>query len=753
MRGFFIVTCLTVSLLAAAQEPERLDSVVVSASRAGEKTPVTFSRTGKEELRSASPAASLPMILEYLPSVVVSNEGGTGIGYSKMTVRGAKGSQINVTLNGITLNDAESQEVFWVNIPALGSILSSVQVQRGLGTTANGAGAFGASVNMSTASLKSEPSLFASLSGGAFGTAALSAVGSSGLLPSGLYFDIGFSGNVTNGYIRNAWGMTGSLYAAMGWLRDNHSLKLTYLMGDQNTGITWSGIPYAYLETDRTYNPEGAYTDADGTVRYYGNQSDNYRQQHLQLNYTWSILPELAWTTTVDWSGGYGYNEGLKTGKKLQAYGFPSDFTYNGVTASDKGNFIYRKTMDNDLLVGMTELRYNAPGLTLTGGAYVSRYDGRHYGELLWGSLLGKAFDYAALNRPDPSNNWYFNTGLKWDYNAFVRAEGDPLPWLHLYGDLQYRRVTLDMYGIDDDDDLSLAFSHAWNFFNPRGGVSLLLGRHTLYASASLGHREPGRPDIKEIIASNNLEGGDRELRPERMLDIEAGWRFRTPRLAAGVNGYLMEYRDMLLETGELSASGYAIKDNVDRSYRRGVETWATWMPWDILTLRGNLTLSTNKILDYTQYYASYDNSNDWNYLGQVTQHYDKVTMLMSPSVVGMAGFSLTPLKNLSRTSWKTTTLEADFKYVGKQYWDNTESAERCIPAWYTLNLSLSHEFTLREGRLGLAAYVRNVLNRMYYADAWVYRAYFAEEDSWYQEEGVFPQAPCHLQVKLYYTF
>ena len=740
---------------ARAQEPgktERLDSIVVSASRAGKSTPVTYTMVGKETLRQSNPINSLPMTLALQPSVVVSHEGGTGIGYSKMTIRGSKGSQINVTLNGITLNDAESQEVFWVNIPALTGILSGVQIQRGLGTSANGAGAFGASINMNTAFVGAEPTFSADLSAGSYDTRILTVSGSTGLLRNGLYFNLAYSTNTTEGYIRNAWGDASSVFAVLGWLHGNNSLRLTYLRGDQATGITWTGAPLAYLETDRRYNPEGIYYDAQGNVRYYRNQSDNYLQQHVQLNWTHQFGARWAWTTTLNYTDGYGYNERYKMNKKLSAYGFPSDFSYGDVTASTKGDVIFRKTMANGYYVVNSEAKYAGDRLSFTGGVNLSRYDGDHYGEIIWSQVLGPGYDYAPLNVRSAANNWYFNNGLKQEANVFARAEYALTSWLTGYADVQYRGVRLDMSGIDDEDDLPMDFGKTWHFVNPRAGLTATAGAHRAYVSVAGGSREPGRSDIKEIIESNNLEGGDRQLKPEKMVDVEAGYTFTGRSLSAGVNVYLMEYRDMLLETGELSASGYAIKDNVDRSYRRGVELTLAWQPWNNLVFNANATFSANRILGYTKYYELYDNQDDWNWLGQEQVRFDKVTMLMSPSAVAMGQVRWTPFKNLVRNSFRSTTLALDLKYVGKQYWDNTEDAARCIPAYHVCDFSLTHEIPLKTGSLGLGLYVNNVLNNLYYADAWVYIAHF-RDNAPYQEEGVFPQAPRNCMVRLSYRF
>ena len=321
MRGFLLSAVLSALIPfsvqgaekeAADEKVEKLDSVVVSSSRAGKNTPVTYTMVGKEELRRSNPLNSLPMNLSLQPSVVSVNEGGTGLGYSTMTVRGSKGSQINVTLNGITLNDAESQEVFWVNIPALSKMISSVQLQRGLGTSANGAGAFGASINMSTASVGADPFADVDMSVGSYGTYTTSFSAGTGLTDSGLYLNAAYSRSSTDGYIRNAFADVQSAMVVLGWLKERNSLRLTWLMGDQRTGITWEGISPSMYETDRRYNPAGEYYDEFGNVHYYDNETDNYTQHHLQLNWTHSFSDRLAWSTTFNYTRGDGYYENYK---------------------------------------------------------------------------------------------------------------------------------------------------------------------------------------------------------------------------------------------------------------------------------------------------------------------------------------------------------------------------------------------------------------------------------------------------------
>ena len=755
MRGFLFIAalCSLIPFSAAAVEKEatdekveRLDSVVVSTSRAGKDTPVTFTMIGRESLIRTNPLNSLPMNLSLQPSVVSVNEGGTGLGYSKMTVRGSKGSQINVTLNGITLNDAESQEVFWVNIPALSSMISSVQLQRGLGTSANGAGAFGASINMSTASVGADPFATAEMSAGSYGTFISTFAAGTGLMKSGLYFNAAYSRGLTDGYIRNAYADVQSAIAVLGWMNERNSLRLTYLMGDQHTGITWEGISLEQYEVDRRYNPAGEYYDQFGNVHYYDNETDNYAQHHLQLNYTRSFTERLTWSTTFNYTRGDGYYENYKAGKSFSKY------LMDAPEGVEEGDFITREALANDYYVLNSDIRYSSRRLSLTAGVNLSRYDGDHIGKVLWNNVLGDTFDYDA-------HEWYLNNGLKQEASAFVRGEVLCCEGLTAYADLQYRGIWLDMSGPEDDGVL-LDHKDNWQFFNPRAGLSYRWSPSSrVYASAALGHREPGRSDIKELIldANKSLSAGVAsrgvDIRPEKMLDIEAGYEYFTEKLSLSANLYMMEYWDMLLETGKLTDVGYAVKENVPRSWRRGVELAAAWKALSWLQIGGNMTLSTNKIRAYTAYYEMYDNMNDWNYLGQHQVKFENTDILMSPSLVGTANVTFRPFV-LADNSLNSAYLSLNGKYVGKQYYDNTSSSDREIPAYFVADLSAGYEVPVKKSSsLTFSFHVQNLFNNMYYADAWLWRAYFQQENAFYAETGIYPQAPVNFMLKVAWRF
>ena len=709
---------------------ERLDSVVISASRAGDKTPVSFTNVGTDALRASNPSLSLPMALELLPSVVTYNEGGTGLGNSAMTIRGSKGSQINVTLNGITLNDAESQEVFWVNIPSLTSLVSNVQVQRGLGTGLSGTGDFGASINMSTALVRNKPGSRTVLSGGSFGTGMLQTSASTGRLKGGFYADLFVSLGTTQGYIRNAFVRSASAFVVAGWLGKRNSVRLTYLTGLQRSGITWDGIDLEQYAKDRTYNGAGEYLDADGNVQYYPNQTDNYGQHHIQLNYTHSFLDALTWTTTLNYTRGDGFDEYYKCNKKLKSYGITPT---QDIPA--KSDMTYRKRMDNDLWVASSQLRYNTATLNGTAGASYSYYRGGHWGQMLW----VKELEAAGLSLEDNFQGWYDYTGRKRDLSLFARAEWTPIPWLTAYAYLQDRSIRYSLTGTDDDwlayganPDDRLAYARVWRFFNPRIGVTAEKGPHKVFLSASIGQREPGKGDIKE-----NVKGEMNPIEPEKMLDVELGYRLSLERFTFQANIYLMEYKDMLLETGRLSTSGYAIKENVPRAWRRGLELQAAWMPYEWLTLDGNATLSINQIANYTSY-VPYDDDSGRMY----PVNYGLTTMLMSPGTIGMARARFRP--------WKGGEFTLNAKFVGKQYLDNSMREEMAVPFYWTAGASLSHEFQFG---FKLSAYVNNIFNRMYYAAGWRWESYNEAENVVYSGVGVYPQPPINFIIKAEYSF
>ena len=644
-------------MLLCAQLPaqEKLDSTVVSAFRAGEKTPVTHTDVSRRALLAESPGASLPMDLALQPSFVVTNEGGTGLGYSKMRIRGSDGSRINVTLNGITLNDAESQEVFWVNIPGLAGMLESVQIQRGVGTSVNGPGAFGASINMISALPSADPYFGAEISGGSFLTGTLSAEGGSGRLPSGLALDGRVSCATTEGYIDNAFARVASAYASASWYKGSNSLKFNYIGGLQKSGITWEGCPREMLETDRRYNPA------------HSGDSDNYAQHHFQGLYSRNLAEGLDLRVALNYTRGDGYYE----------------------TFVSEGCHL-RQAMANHYFVADAGLSWRKGSGSLTADLSGSFYGGKYFGfEAFDGGGRGEAL--------------YFNDSQKSEMNASIRAEY-LLGKIQLYGDLHLRSILYSLEGVDEYDfTLGDSFRHL--FFSPKAGLSWSLSRrNSLYASVSIAHKEPCRSDVLDALRSAS------SVRPETLYDCEIGWRHSSEALEASVNLYFMEYRDQLLETGRIDNIGYKIRENVPRSFRRGVELSGLWraLPW--LGLSSNWTFSVNRIKDSST--------------GSLTP------MIMSPAAVGMASATFLPFKRAEAS--------LRWKFVGSQYYDNTVSLERRLPSYDVFSLVASYSLK----KIKFTIFADNLLDRKYIADAW--------SDGGY--EGFFPQAGFNFNVKLTYS-
>ena len=671
------------------RQTSALDSIVVSASRVTAKSPVAYSELDREQMRLQNPSSSLPMMLSLQPSVVTTNEGGTGLGYSKIRVRGSDPTRMDITLNGIAYNDAESQEVFWVNLPSISTMLNSAQLQRGVGSAANGVGAFGSSLNLQTALPGTAPYAEIDLAGGSYYTGMAGVRAGTGRSRHGFSLDAGYNYNRTEGYIRNAFARLHSLNITGSWYGERSSAKLVYIHGRQRTGITWNGISKEQMEADRRYNPAGEYTGDDGNKAYYGNETDNYMQHIVQGIYSLCLADNLYGSATFNYTKGRGWYEQFKEDTKLNKYGYD-----NGL----RSNLVRMKQMDNDFYAGSMNLKYETyRGLAQVGVNY-SFYDGAHFGTLKW---------VDAMPDVDTDRHYYDNRGVKQDCSTFFRGalylmDGS----LNVFGDAQLRTIDYTLSGYDDDF-VTLDSNHPYAFFNGKAGASCQLGEGgNLYASLALAHKEPCRSDLKDAIT----RGG--EVLPETLLDYEFGYRYTTGKVALAANCYLMEYKDQLVATGKLSSGGYMIKDNVARSYRRGVELSAGWQVLESLRLDANSTLSINKII---------------NEDGRLTD------LMLSPGYVGAFSVSWDATRRLNVT--------LSDKVVGSQYFDNSSNADHKLPAYNVMNLACSYDF----GKLKIAIFANNILNAKYVADAWY--------DYEWDECGYFPAATANGMVKLSYKF
>ncbi|MFV0470050.1 MAG: TonB-dependent receptor plug domain-containing protein, partial [Dysgonomonas sp.] len=443
---FIAGALMTGSMLWAEERPDslkqvKLDEVTVLSTRAGDNAPVAYSNLSQQQIKKDNAAKNIPYILQTLPSVVAFSEDGSGVGNTSLRIRGVDATRINVTLNGMPLNNPESQEVYWVNLPDISNSLQSLQVQRGVGTSTNGTASVGGSISMNTVGAREKA--YGEISGslGSYNTYLYTLAAGTGILKNGLSFDARYSQVKGDGYIRNGKVDHQSLYAALSYYSGNDMFRLSYLHGTQHTGITWEGISPEQLEENRRYNPAGEYTDDAGNVRYYGNETDNYYSDIAQLTYSRFLSKTLTLNANINYNHGYGYYENYKTDRNFASYYGLPDQTVNGVTY-EESDAIHRKLMMNDFYTANVSLSYAKNNLRFSGGGMASYYDGDHYGRILW----------VKYNENIPANyEWNRNNAKKQDYNLFAKAEYD-IDWaLSVFGDIQYRYIDYRMSGIDDD--------------------------------------------------------------------------------------------------------------------------------------------------------------------------------------------------------------------------------------------------------------------------------------------------------------
>lgn len=723
----------------------QLEELVVSATRAGSNTPVSYSNIDASDIKKQNAARNIPAILQTTPSLVSFTEDGLGVGNTYFRIRGTDATRINVTLNGMPLNNPESQEVFWVNLPDLSNSLQNIQIQRGVGTSTNGSAAFGASISLQTTGARNEAYGEASTAVGSYGTFLSNIAAGTGILDNGLSFDARYSRVTGDGYVRNGSVDHINLYAALSHYTDRQLIRLSYLKGVQHTGITWEGVSEEQMEDPeygRRYNPAGEYTDEAGNRLYYDNETDNYYSDILQLTLTRELSSSLVLNGGLSYNYGYGYYENYREDNDFSDFGLPVQ-TLEGVTY-ESSDFIRRKLMENDFYVANLGLNYTQNRMKLTFGGMYSYYDGDHYGRLPW----------IKFNQSVAENHeWYRNVGRKAEINLFAKADYLLNEKVSLFGDLQYRRINYKFSGMDDDlMDLTGEFNY--NFLNPKGGINLNLNeRSRLYASAAVGRREPLRTDLKDGIKGESVA----PIRPERMTDYELGYQYvDAAGLRLGTNLYFMDYHNQMVQTGRLNDVGYKLMENVKDSYRTGLELEAAVPLWENkVTIDANATFSRNKIFNYTGYTDLYDNPDDYNEIHidsdpekpqeQVSKAYGTTDISFSPNLVSAVGITWQPTSALY--------LNLMGKYVGKQYLDNTSDEAKSIDAYFVSNFSAGYTFKKSPlGSFNLQVFVNNLFNRKYVANGWAATDTFADGTSihWI---GYYPQATRNYMARLTLSF
>lgn len=673
---FFLIIGLSFMGQMNAQEQikdtTKLEEVVVQSVRANKKTPVTFSNLSKEEFATRNLGQDIPLLMNFMPSVVTTSDAGNGFGYSGIRVRGSDATRVNVTINGIPYNDAESHGTFWVNMPDFASSVENLQLQRGVGTSTNGAGAFGASLNMLTDSYSQKANGEISNSFGSFNSRKHTVKFSSGLLNN--YFELAgrLSKIESDGYIDRASSDLKSYFLQATFTDKSTLIKALVFGGTERTYQAWNGIDAVTLEDDRTFNPSGMFTDELGNIRFYDNETDNYQQDHYQL--LWNQKINSNWSTNLafHYTKGKGYYENYKEDADFEEYGLTP------VIGQASTDLIRQKWLDNDFYGTVFSLNYKSNAVEwILGGGY-NQYDGDHFGKVIWSR-------YASTS--ELGDHYYDHSAMKKDFNFYSKMYYKlSNNWL-LFGDIQLRNV-----GYESNGDTGLV-DDTFSFFNPKAGITYTINKNnTLYFSYARANREPNRTDY---------ENGNPES--EQMDDFELGWRHENNTTKLSVNGYLMKYKNQLILTGALDDVGNPIRANSGKSYRLGLEIDAFFKPLPNVVLQPNLSVSQNKNQDF---YFSRDG---------VLQNLGDTNIAFSPNVVFNNRLSVLPFKNFQASLFS--------KFVGEQYMGNIDSEGSKLKAYSSTDINLAYEIQPKKvfQSITLSVLLNNIFDEKYESNGFFY--------------------------------
>ncbi len=630
-------------------EPLRVDlnEVILFATRASQRTPVTFTTIQAKEIQPLNLGQDLPQLLNYYPSVVATSFDGTGVGYTDIRVRGSDNSRINVTINGIPYNDADSQTTFFVNLQDFASSIGSIQLQRGVGTSTNGAGAFGASLNIETQPLSVVPFAELATSAGSFGTQKYTLQAGTGVLNDHWNVNARLSRIRSNGYVDRAFADLRS-YFVQGTYRDKNTLvKGLVFGGSERTGLSFIGQDRAGLERDRRFNPDGLFVNADGETRFYEDQTDNYWQDHYQLHFTQGFSTRWNATLSLHYTGSRGYFEQMNDDASLDFYRLgTADLPGQTAATADLASRLH---LNSEFYGWVHQVNYRGDDITATLGGSYQRYDGNQFGEVI-------SLDQGLL--PERPFEFYRNTSRKRDWNNFLKATWDAGDWT-LFGDLQFRRITYRAEGSLFDPASVLEVDEVYNFFNPKAGLSYNPDPDTsFYLSVARAQREPARVDF---------ENGNPE--PEKLWDWELGARLREKNLQLQANVFFMDYSNQLVLTGERDQGGFPLRTNIGESYRFGLEADLTWRPTQHLVIQPNITWSRNRNRDFVV-----SRNGELVNLGNTA-------ISFSPEWIVGNRITWTPFRY-----WSFTFLS---KYVGEQFMSNTEDANARLESYFVNDLNV----------------------------------------------------------------
>lgn len=678
--------------------------VEVRALRAGNTAPFTKTNISKTQIEKQNLGQDLPFLLQQTPSVVINSDAGNGVGYTGIHIRGTDATRINVTLNGIPFNDAESQGTYFVDMPDVASSVNSIQIQRGVGTSSNGAGAFGATINLSTNEVNKQAYIEANNSYGSFNTWKNTIKAGTGLLRKHFVTDIRLSHISSDGYMDRAQSNLKSLYFSTAYISDKNNIRFNIITGKEKTYQAWYGVSEADLKTQRTVNYAG--TEKPGEP--YANQIDHYVQTHYQLFYDHTFNSKLTFNTAGFLVRGKGYYEEYKAAQTYTGYGLTKPADVNDTT-----DLVRRRWLDNYFFGDIFSLQYKSDKTSLTFGGAITQYNGGHYGDIIW-----------AQNGLKGNTRYYDLDARKSDRNIYIKWQQDMTDAWQWFTDLQVRNVAHYINGFEDHPEMQVGKSYT--FFNPKTGISYHAKNWLAYASYSVAQKEPNRDDFEANL--NQLP------KPEKLHDIEIGIENRQAKTNWGATFYYMKYIDQLALTGKINDVGSYTRTNIPNSYRMGIELQGAAIINDWLQASGNITFSRNKILDFTEYIDDYDNGN------QKVNHYNETDISFSPDVIAAATVTILPVKN--------TTIELLSKYVGEQYMDNTQNENRKLNAYYTQDIRATYSFQKNWlKKASIIAQVNNVFNRLYEPNGYTYSYIYSNELT--TENYYFPMAGTNYMVGL----
>ncbi len=676
------------------------DEVVVSSTRVDDKSGTAFTNVNKSEIEAQNFGQDLPYILGTQTSVVTTSDAGNGMGYTGLRIRGSDANRINVTINGIPVNDAESQGTFWVDIPDIASSTDNIQIQRGVGTSTNGAGAFGGSLNLQTETVHANPYSELLLSGGSFNSWRATAKAGTGIINNRWSFDVRMSQLGSDGFIDRGASDLRSWYLSGGYYGEKLTVKAITFSGRERTYQCWNGVPQDSIKAGNyTYNPAGMYIDSAGKEAFYKDQVDNYGQDYYQLHFTYQSNPNWFFNWSLFATKGKGYYEEYRQWDDLANYGVND-------SAGSVNDVVRRRWLNNWYYGATFAARYNSgKGTQVTFGGASANYNGKHYGELIWATGIPAGYAYGG--------NYYRDSAQKMDNNGYIKVNQSIGKKINVFADVQVRAVNYSFTGFDSTGS-QLPQDVSFAFVNPKAGIFYSLNdRHVAYASFGMGNKEPNRDDFTNSSP---------ESRPkhEQLSDLEAGWKVASTAAAIEVNFYYMMYKDQLVLTGKVNNVGAYTRENVASSFRRGVEVTVGYNITKQFNFSGNVTLSQNKIEQFDEYVDDYDNG------GQLHNIYKNTDIAFSPSVISAGIISWKHKKGFGAS--------LAGKYIGVQYLDNTQQSSRQIDPYFTLNFGASwspikysqpapnekrKQSMMSELTFGLQ--VNNLLNTMYSANGYTF--------------------------------